>query len=886
MKKNTALTNILAVALVLALMASAVPVGADDGLRSGYSKVKDWDKVHEAFSFAHAIADSSLYGGATTSGGDFFMAPRGIHVFDSPGIIDMGEIYLDAIGEAPASGYVDMATPINGHSYVVRSKGKYGKFYLEEAYDWLDPIEYGISWVYQTNGTRTFEGTATPSEPATPGPGTGGEYGCTYEQYVAAYNKLTSLMAEGKGDTPQAQQAYEEYVVAKACYESTLSGTELPPSEPATPGPGTGGEYECPQDLKEAYQQYIAAYNKLLYLMDKGEEDSPQALAAYDDYAVKKACWEARDAGTEPPATPTPEQPVFGSSEILKKGFKGNVYYLEEGTDRLPDFSRMTPVGTIYTEKLDIPSRSFTEGFPGVTDRFEWFGISYIGGIVAPTEGDYTFKLISDDGAKLYIDGELVIDNDGIHPPSTKTKRVHLARGDHVIKVDYFQGPRHSIALQLLVQSPGGVEAPVEPGLDPSKIVPPMPESTPTPGAGLVLHLPFDGSYSDASGYGNHGTPKGSMRFTPGVVGQQAAYFDGKSYVEIRDSNSLDLSTAFTFSVWLNKEDAGAGGWAVVLSKGDTAAADDNSPYALLHNTSGLSPMVRLIKDNRLTYVTSAGERTDFKQWHHLGVTWDGRDVKFYVDGVLTDTQTWQGPLPNSASSLLIGCDPPGATEYFRGMMDDLRIYNYALSGSQVQGVYSGAGHAPPPPPTGMALIVESRTVPPGGTVQVPVRLENAQNVGSIGFQLSYDPAVAQVTQVLKGSLPPTFTSNTQQPGRIIIGFATTEGVSGQKGSAVYVEFKAVGAQGSTCALTLSQIEATDTSGATVPITPVNGALTIGKGTVGDGNGDGKINVLDALMALKMYVKLLGEDLKLDMNQDGRVSPEDARLILEIAKPG
>ena len=215
-------------------------------------------------------------------------------------------------------------------------------------------------------------------------------------------------------------------------------------------------------------------------------------------------------------------------------------------------------------------------------------------------------------------------------------------------------------------------------------------QPVPTPSAGLVLHLPFDGSYNDTSGYGNNGAPKGNMRFTPGVVGQQAAYFDGKSYVEIPDSNSLDLSGAFTFSVWLYKEDAGSGGWAVVLSKGDTAATDDNSPYGLIH-ASGLSPTVRLTKDNRYNYVTSAGAKTDFKQWHHLGVTWDGRDVKFYVDGVLTDTQTWEGPLPNSARSLLIGCDPPGATEYFRGMMDDLRIYDYALSASDVQSVYSSA---------------------------------------------------------------------------------------------------------------------------------------------------------------------------------------------------
>ena len=45
MKKNTVVTNILAVALVLALMASATPVGADDGLRSGSSKVRDWNST-------------------------------------------------------------------------------------------------------------------------------------------------------------------------------------------------------------------------------------------------------------------------------------------------------------------------------------------------------------------------------------------------------------------------------------------------------------------------------------------------------------------------------------------------------------------------------------------------------------------------------------------------------------------------------------------------------------------------------------------------------------------------------------------------------------------------------------------------------------------------
>jgi hypothetical protein len=198
----------------------------------GFARIKDWDKSGDSFSFSRGEVCSGCWHDAPDS--DFFIADRAedsiIHVFDSPGIIDMGNIPLDDIKEAPASGYVEMATPIMGHSYVVRSKGKYGKFYLEETYE-KDPTEYGIRWVYQLNGTRAFGGAEAPGEPATPGQtGTGREYECpqdageAYQWYIAAYNKLTYLMAHGGGDTPGAQAAYEEYKAAKACYESRTSG--------------------------------------------------------------------------------------------------------------------------------------------------------------------------------------------------------------------------------------------------------------------------------------------------------------------------------------------------------------------------------------------------------------------------------------------------------------------------------------------------------------------------------------------------------------------------------------------------------------------------------------------------------------------------------------
>lgn len=82
---------------------------------------------------------------------------------------------------------------------------------------------------------------------------------------------------------------------------------------------------------------------------------------------------------------------------------------------KLKDFDSLPSTGSVFTNKWDIPSRSFTEGFPGVTDRFEWFSLTYQGTIYVPVTGTYGFRLSSDDGSLLFLDNALVIDNDGVH---------------------------------------------------------------------------------------------------------------------------------------------------------------------------------------------------------------------------------------------------------------------------------------------------------------------------------------------------------------------------------------------------------------------------------------------------------------------------------------
>jgi hypothetical protein len=148
----------------------------------------------------------------------------------------------------------------------------------------------------------------------------------------------------------------------------------------------------------------------------------------------------------------------FGSNNTDSSSLRGDIYYLPEGASALPDFSSLTPMGSIYTKVLDVPQRSFTSGFPGVTDRFEWFAIRYTGSFQVDREGDYAFRLVSDDGSRLFIDGKKIIDNDGAHAPQSVSGSVYLSKGTHQIEVDYFQGPRDYVALQLFWTLPGGSE--------------------------------------------------------------------------------------------------------------------------------------------------------------------------------------------------------------------------------------------------------------------------------------------------------------------------------------------------------------------------------------------------------------------------------------------
>ena len=169
--------------------------------------------------------------------------------------------------------------------------------------------------------------------------------------------------------------------------------------------------------------------------------------------ALLAACVSALAAQDQPAAEPTA---IFGTTVVIPSGLRGLVYHIHHNSKQLPDFEKMKPAGpAIYASSLNLPPQNFMAGFPGVTKRNEWFAIDYTGNFWIANPGMYTFSLLSDDGAKLYIDDQVVIDNDGVHAPLEKTGAVDLAGGIHRIRVSYFQGPKFLIALVLKVAGAG-----------------------------------------------------------------------------------------------------------------------------------------------------------------------------------------------------------------------------------------------------------------------------------------------------------------------------------------------------------------------------------------------------------------------------------------------
>lgn len=162
-----------------------------------------------------------------------------------------------------------------------------------------------------------------------------------------------------------------------------------------------------------------------------------------------------------PPAPTTELAPRIKSDIIFGNGrggaFRGLAYVLPTGTKSLPDsFAKMVPFATLFRDNFDIKPQTFSGGFPGALLQEEWFAIRYEGPFEVSKPGLWGFRVTSDDGAALYVDGVKVVDNDGVHTTRTLSGQRQLTQGRHRLTLEYFQAARGQVALTVELIDPSG----------------------------------------------------------------------------------------------------------------------------------------------------------------------------------------------------------------------------------------------------------------------------------------------------------------------------------------------------------------------------------------------------------------------------------------------
>ncbi len=228
-----------------------------------------------------------------------------------------------------------------------------------------------------------------------------------------------------------------------------LKGTEIIEMEPSNTGIVIPGENIF---LKNLQLKIEHPYNELLikYSMDgnttwqnTGQITEPLYLSETTE--VNVALYDVN--GFQSAYLGKKYEKVKPSAAIkVRNTKKGLAYtYYEGNFISIPNFAGLSPIKSGTALEFD-PDK--------IGQRSDHYAIQYSGYIKVPETGVYTFYLRSDDGSKLYLDGELVVDNDGSHSASTKEGMKALKKGMHSIRIDYFEDFLGE-ELQLFFSGPG-----------------------------------------------------------------------------------------------------------------------------------------------------------------------------------------------------------------------------------------------------------------------------------------------------------------------------------------------------------------------------------------------------------------------------------------------
>jgi prepilin-type N-terminal cleavage/methylation domain-containing protein len=203
---------------------------------------------------------------------------------------------------------------------------------------------------------------------------------------------------------------------------------------------------------------------------------------------------------------------------------------------------------------------------------------------------------------------------------------------------------------------------------------------------GLVGYWSFDeGSGTiakDYSGNGNNGTLVNGPTWTTGKVGG-ALSFDGvNDYVNVPYNSVLDIVKNFTIEVWIYPKEQ---------TFNHQTAVEKWQTYLLMHLHAGATTFQHYIFAGGAWHYVRASQPWSYYigKWGHYVFTYDGTTLKSYVNGVLDNQTTYIGQLTSNTNPVTIGKGAETAASFFNGLIDEVRIYNRALSDAEIQALYN-----------------------------------------------------------------------------------------------------------------------------------------------------------------------------------------------------
>ena len=209
---------------------------------------------------------------------------------------------------------------------------------------------------------------------------------------------------------------------------------------------------------------------------------------------------------------------------------------------------------------------------------------------------------------------------------------------------------------------------------------------------GLIAYYPFNGNAEDESGNGNNGTIYGAILTEDRYgVSNSAFMFNGiDSYIRVKDADVLDVDSAITISAWIKTDFTAPD---VIISKwGDIGDYANNRSYSLLvpSEDSIEFSFSTTADQNQTIFHRSLYPIPDNIEniWIHIVATYDGSTKVLYINGEKIGSFKRSGLIHKGIADLAIGAYLSASTNpslFFKGSIDDIRIYNRALTLSEIQ---------------------------------------------------------------------------------------------------------------------------------------------------------------------------------------------------------